>query len=107
MKIINHKKKVIILLTKEEKESYEKQQICYICEEEFVQIKIKKNLKKSKKSDIHDHYTGKYRRAAHSICNLQYKIPKEIPVVFHNGSTYDYHFIIKQLAKGFKGNFDC
>ena len=54
-----------------------------------------------------DHYTGKYRGAAHSICNLKYKIPKEIPIAFHNGSTYDYHFIIKQLAKEFKGNFDC
>ena len=32
---------------------------------------------------------------------------KEIPVVFHNGSTYDYHFIIKQLAREFKGNFEC
>ena len=54
----------------------------------------------------HCHYTGKYRGAAHSNCNLNYKIPKEIPVVSHNGSTYDYHFIIKQLAKEFKGNFD-
>ena len=35
------------------------------------------------------------------------KITKEIPVVFHNGSTYDYHFIIKQLAREFKGNFEC
>ena len=26
---------------------------------------------------------------------------KEIPVVFHNVSTYDYHFKIKQLAKEF------
>ena len=40
---------------------------------------------------------------AHSICNLQYKIPNEIPVVFHNGSNYDYHFIINQLAKGVDG----
>ena len=38
------------------------------------------------------------------ICNLRYKIPKEIPVVFHNGSSYDYHFIIKELAKEFDGN---
>ena len=38
---------------------------------------------------------------------MRYKVQKEIPVVFHNGSTYDYHFIIKQLAKEFKGNFDC
>ena len=38
---------------------------------------------------------------------LRYKVPKEIPVVFHNGSTYDYHFIIKELVKEFDGNFDC
>ena len=55
----------------------------------------------------HCHYTGKLRGAAHSICNLRYKRPKEIPVVFHNGSTYDYHFIIKQLAKEFDGQFEC
>ena len=41
------------------------------------------------------------------MCNLRYKIPKEIPVIFHNGSTYDYHFIIKELVKEFDGNFEC
>ena len=41
------------------------------------------------------------------LCNLRYKIPKEIPVVFSNGSTYDYHFIIKELAKEFEGQFEC
>ena len=34
-------------------------------------------------------------------------MPKEIPVVFHNGSTYDYHFIIKELAEEFEGEFGC
>ena len=38
---------------------------------------------------------------------MRYKIPKEIPVVFHNGSTYDYHFIIKELAEEFEGEFEC
>ena len=40
---------------------------------------------------------------------MQFKIQntKEIPVVFHNGFTYDYHFIIKQLAKEFDGQFEC
>ena len=38
---------------------------------------------------------------------MRYKIPKEIPIVFHNGSTYDYHFIIKELVKEFDGNFEC
>ena len=53
----------------------------------------------------HCHYTGKHRGAAHNKSNLRYKIPKVIPVVFHDGSTYDYHFIIKQLAREFKGKF--
>ena len=61
-------------------------------------------IKKQQKVRDHCHYTGKYRGAAHN--NLRYKVPKEIPVVFHNGSTYDYHFIIKELAKEFEGNFD-
>ena len=39
--------------------------------------------------------------------NIKYKIPKEIPVVFHNGSTYDYHFIIKELAEEFDRQFQC
>ena len=38
---------------------------------------------------------------------MRYKRPKEIPVVFHNGSTYDYHFIIKELVKECDGNFEC
>ena len=38
----------------------------------------------------------------HSICNLKYNVPKKIPIVFHNGSNYDYHFIIKELAEEFK-----
>ena len=63
--------------------------------------------KKYPKVRDHCHYTGKFREAAHSICNLRYKTPKEIPVVFHNGSTYDYHFIINKLAKEFYGQLEC
>ena len=100
-KIINHEKKKIILLTTEEKIHYNKQKICYICKKEF------NNDKKNYKVRDHCHYTGKYRGAAHNICNLRYKVPKEIPIVFHNGSTYDYHFIIKELVKEFEGNFEC
>ena len=37
---------------------------------------------------------------------MRYKVPKEIPVVLYNGSTYDYHFIIKELVKEFDGNFE-
>ena len=103
MKIINYEKKEMIPLTNEEKKFYENQKICYICEKEFGKDKNKNN----KKVRDHCHHTGKYRGAAHSICNLRYKIPREIPVVFHNGSRYDYHFIIEQIAKDFKDRFDC
>ena len=64
-------------------------------------------IKKYHKVRDHCHYTRKYRGAAHDICNLRYETPKEIPVVFHNGSTYDYHFIIKNLAEEFEGGFEC
>ena len=40
----------------------------------------------------------KFRGAAHSKCNLNYKVPKDIPVIIHNAS-YDTHFIINQLAE--------
>ena len=82
--------------------TFAKLYICYICKKEF-----NNNDKKNYKVRDHCHYTGKYRGAAHNICNLRYKVPKEIPIVFHNGSTYDYHFIIKELVKEFKGNFEC
>ena len=50
---------------------------------------------------------GKYRGAAHSECNLKYSVQKIIPVLSHNGSNYDYHFIIRELAKEFKGKIEC
>ena len=55
----------------------------------------------------HCHYTGEFRGPEHNICNLRYKTPKEIPIAFQNGSTYDNHSIIKQLAKEFEGQFEC
>ena len=102
MKLINYEKKRIVPLTTKEEICYNKQKICYKCKKEF-----NNNDKKQQKVKDHCHYTGKYRGAAHNICNLRYKVPNEIPVVFHNGSTYDYHFIIKELVKAFNGNFDC
>ena len=101
-KIINYEKKKMIPLTTEEKIHYNKQKICYVCKKEF-------NINDEKKYKVRDHchYTGKYRGATHNICNLRYKVPKEIPTVFHNGSTYDYHVIIKELVKEFEANFEC
>ena len=101
MKIINYDKEKIIPLTDKEKETHENQKVCYICKKGFG------TNKKFCKVRDHCDYTEQYRGAAHSICNLRYQIPKEIPVVFHNRSTYDYHFIIKQLAREFKYYLEC
>ena len=101
---INYEKKEMIPLTKKEEKNHNKQKICHICRKEF---NTDDSDKKYHKVTDHCHYTGKYRGAAHDICNFRYKIPKEIPVVFHNGSTYDYHFIIKNLAEEFEGEFEC
>ena len=99
-KIINYEKKKMIPLTTKEEIYYNGQKVCYICKKEFDN-----NNKKQQKVRDYCHYIGRYRGAAHNICNLRYKVPKEIPVVFHNGSTYDYHLIINELVKEFKGNF--
>ena len=97
IKIIEYEKKEMIPLTDEETKSYEKQKVCYIYEKEFCTDKNNENaFKLNHKVRDHCHYTGKFRGVAHDICNLRYKLPKEIPMVFHNGFTYDYHFIIKQ-----------
>ena len=108
MEIINYEAKEMETLTNEEIKSYEKQKICHICKEKFSYDENEKGkFELYHKVRDHCHYTGNFREAAHSICNLRYKVPKEIPVVIHNGSTYDYDFIIKQLAEEFEGQFDC
>ena len=108
MKIINCEEKEMIPLTDKEYDCYEKQKLCCICKKEYSTDENDKNaFKLYHKVRDYCHYAGKFRRAAHSICNLKCKTPKEIPVVFHNGSRYDYHFIINKLAKEFYGQLEC
>ena len=99
MKIINFKEKKMKLLKKEQKDSYENAKLCYICKEKF-ENKYLKNKNYCKVRD-HCHYTREYRGAVHSICDFKYSVTKNIPRVFHNGSNYDYQFIIKELAEEF------
>ena len=71
IKIISYEKKEMIPLTIGECKSYHEQNICYICRKEFIT-----DDKKHYKVRDHCYYTGKFRGAAHDICNLRYKIPK-------------------------------
>ena len=77
-------------LTKSQRDKHKNAKTCHICFKEFGD--------KGKVRD-HCHYTGAYRGAAHFGCNLRYKIPNYIPVVFHNLAGYDAHLFIRELAK--------
>ena len=60
---------------------------CSICHGELGEDKVRD----------HCHITGRYRGACHNACNLQYRMRKILPVVFHNLKNYDGHLIVKTL----------
>ena len=105
MEIINYEEKEMIPLTYEGNKSYKEQKTCHICKK-FCMDKDDENYTNRKKVKDHCHYTGKFRGAAHSKWNFNYKVLKDIPIIIHNAS-YDTHFIINQLAEEFKGALNC
>ena len=78
------------LLTKKQWKKYKKATKCHSCYKPFTQM--------NQKVRDHCHYTGLYGGPAHSLCNLRYKTPSYIPVVFHNLSGYDAHLFIRELG---------
>ena len=96
--ITNIPEKKMIFNIQEQKQ-YEKETECWLCNEKF-------DDDKNNKVRDHCHFTGKYRGAAHNLCNLKYRKPNFTPVVFHNLSGYDSHLFIKNLGFS-EGNIDC
>lgn len=86
-----HENQIITALTDEEKLNYENSSNCHICEHVFNDVN-------NYKVRDHCHLTGKFRGAAHLNCNLNYKVVDFVPIVCHNLSGYDSHFIIKELG---------
>ena len=84
-------------ITRAELNEWRRTDACHICE---------KAIGGDKKVKDHCHLTGKYRGAAHEICNLKYKEPSFIPVVFHNLSGYDAHLFVKELGMS-SGEINC
>ena len=80
-----------------QKREHEAAEKCHICFKEF-------NDPNNRKVRDHCHYTAEYRRAAHNNCNLKYKVPDQIPIVFHKLNGYDAHLFIKELRKRFDKN---
>ena len=91
-----YKKPKPLKLTKQEREEFNKAEICHICNEEFY--KDDSTAKMLKVRD-HCHFTGKYRGAAHNSCNVRCRKPMLLQVIFHNLRGYDSHLFIKKLAK--------
>ena len=89
----------MILLTNKQQKSFENAKICYIWKDKF-KYKYTEDNNYCKVRD-YCYHTSEYRGAA------QFSAPKEIPVVFHNESNYDYYLIIKELAKELEGEFTC
>ena len=90
-----YKYKKNMRITKKEEQDFQKATVCHICENS---LREGNPLNNDKVRD-HCHLTGKYRGAAHSQCNLNYKLPSFYPVIFHNLSGYDTHMFIKDLAE--------
>lgn len=83
-------------LTPKEKEEFANAKKCYICDHDF-------NAQDMRVHD-HCHLTGRYRGPAHNNCNLNYQDSRVIPIVMHNLSGYDSHFIIRPLLQVYGGN---
>lgn len=46
----------------------------------------------------HCHISRRFRGLAHPKCNLRYRLPNVLPVLFHNLSNYDAPFVLKALV---------
>ena len=101
--LFDTEEKPLIPLTSEQKRFHNNPKRCHICHTKFYSKDHigGKSINYIKVRD-HDYYTGLYRSAAHSICSLRYSTQRDIPVVIHNGSNYDFDLIIKELAEEFR-----
>ena len=70
--------------------------LCHICNDKLGKDRVRD----------HCHLSGKFRGAAHEVCNLKCKVPTFFPVVFHNLSGSDSHLFIKSLGNS-EGDIYC
>ena len=80
-------------ITPQEEESFQLAEECWLCEQPFTEGTELRKVR------VHDHLTGKYRGAAHNICNINCKQRSSsfVPIFFHNFSGYDCHLIFEEL----------
>ena len=79
-----------------DKMAYDNSTLFHICNEKHGEDRVRD----------HCHLSGKFRGAAHEVCNLKYNVPTFFPVVFHNLSGYDSHLFMKTLGNS-EGDISC
>jgi len=90
VKLLFTKKEMVF--SRHDKNSYEKSQMCWMCERNFESFQLVK-------CRDHDHLTGQYLGASCQSCNLKRTFQRHVPIFLHNGSKFDFHFIVRALAK--------
>ena len=78
-------------MTSEDEEIYNNSHIYWICEQGLNMDKLRD----------HCHVTGKFRGAAQNKSNINLRLPRRLPITFHNLQRYDSHITFKEL-----NNFD-
>ena len=99
-------------LSEYRKYEFNKEETCNVCKKEF---------KGDSKVKDYCYFTGDYVGACHICCSIDHileinkllksvnrndevkKIVVEIPILAHNASNYDNHFVVKELAKEVDG----
>jgi len=87
-----------MIFSEDDRAKFEKARECWICQKPFEGS--------DDKVRDHCHFSRQFRGAAHKKCNLLFRKPKHVPVIFHNLSGYDSHLFIKNLGKT-QGQIDC
>jgi hypothetical protein len=97
-----------MIMTDEDEKNFRESKECYLCKQPFP-TEYNKNTALFKVRD-HDHFTGKFRGACHSSCNINYNNKNFcVPVIAHNAKGYDWQLIFRDvclLSSEFR-KFDC
>ena len=72
-----------------EEKSFKENTHCYLCKQAFSDDVVK--------CRDHCHFTGQYLGAACNTCNVNRKKSRRLKIFMHNGSRFDFHFIVKAL----------
>lgn len=86
-------------MTEEDEVQFQNSLFCHICGFKF-------DLNSIKVRD-HCHLSSKYQGASCKSCNLNFKYPSFIPVIFHGLKNFDSHIICTAIGKFKNKRINC